>query len=544
MRELWQDSRYEARAMAVQRRHSPLRCFIPSAKRHMVRVSALCVQFLVCACLWAQCKSGAPVGRFEGSATSAQAGKLDVSLNLLCESGSYAGELNTPLGVYKVTTGSFEAGTLKLQVAREGDDITIEATVVDNGLQGTFASSDDKGPLQLHRTGEALPITASEDKLSLTPQQWRDDLSDFARELTKKHPAAFANTSKDKFEAAVAELNGKIDHLNSDEIYIGLDHLANLIGDAHTYVKFPNDNANLPLDIRLYGNESRVRVVAPGYEQALGARVIAIQNIPIAKARELAATVTPIAETTSLIESRIDNMLTTGMALHGLGITSDRNSAQYTLATDDGKEFIVNFKAVPPGPEPKWVYLGSPLSAQPVSGTAACTYLREARTLYCNVRMILDLAKPSKQMFDTIKREHPDKVVIDLRSNGGGDYNIGLKYLIEPLAKDGDINRKGHLFVLIGANTFSAAMSNAAQFRTMTQATLVGQPIGEKPNSYQEPREFTLPNSHLVVRYSTRFYKFVEGPENVVAPDKEIIPTWDEYKNGHDTVLEWVLASK
>lgn len=529
---------------AVLHCYSLLRYRIPGTKCHLLLVSSLCVHLLACACLWAQCKSGAPVGHFEGSATSAQQGKLDVSLILLCENGSYAGELNTPLGVYKVIAGSFQAGTLKLQVAREGDVIAVEATVVDNVLQGTFASSDDKGPLQLHRSGEALRATASEGGLSLTPQQWKDDLSYFARELPKKHPAAFAYTSKDKFEAAVAELNAKIDHLNSDEIYIGLDHLANLIGDAHTYVKFPSDNANLPIDIRHYGNESRVRIVAPGFEQALGARVIAIQDTPLAKARELAATVTPVAETTALIEARIDDMLTTGMALHGLGITPDRSSAQYTLVTDDGKQLVVNFKALPPGPEPKWVHLGTLLSEQPVNGNAACTYLRDARTLYCNVRMILDLAKPSKQMFDAIKREHPDKVVIDLRMNGGGDYNIGLKYLIEPLAKDSDINRKGHLFVLIGTNTFSAAMSNAAQFRTMTEATLVGQPIGEKPNSYQEPREFTLPNSHLVVRYSTRFYKFVDGAENIVAPDKEITPTWDEYKNGHDTVLEWVLASK
>lgn len=82
------------------------------------------------------------------------------------------------------------------------------------------------------------------------------------------------------------------------------------------------------------------------------------------------------------------------------------------------------------------------------------------------------------------------------------------------------------------------------QFRTMTHATLVGQPIGERPNSYQEPRQFTLPNSQLVVHYSTGYYKFTSGPSNVVAPDKEITPTWEDYKNGHDPVLEWVLAVK
>jgi hypothetical protein len=74
-----------------------------------------------------------------------------------------------------------------------------------------------------------------------------------------------------------------------------------------------------------------------------------------------------------------------------------------------------------------------------------------------------------------IKREHPEKVMIDLPENEGGDFNVGMKYLIEPLAKDSDINQKGHLFVLIGPDTFSAAMSNAGQFRMKTQATLVGQ---------------------------------------------------------------------
>jgi hypothetical protein len=101
--------------------------------------------------------------------------------------------------------------------------------------------------------------------------------------------------------------------------------------------------------------------------------------------------------------------------------------------------------------------------------------------------------------------------------------------------------RELHLFVLIGPNTFSAAMSNSAHFRYQTAAILVGQPIGEKPNSYQESRQMTLPNSHLVVRYSVRFYKFVKNGENVIRPDQEIVPTWADYKAGRDPVLDWVL---
>jgi hypothetical protein len=494
----------------------------------------------------AQCKPSDPVGRFEGSATSTQAGRLDISLNLLCANGQFSGTLSTPIGLYTVTGGSFEEGRLKLQFALDQNEITVEARVAGSSLTGSFISGDDKGPVQLQRIGEPRPITANAGNLSLTPRQWEEDLAYFTRELPKRHPDAFAHTPRDKFEAAVAQLEGKIGRLNSDEIYIGLDHLANLIGDAHTYVEFPDDDAYLGFNIRHFGGELRIVAVTAGYERVLGTRVIEFQDTPAAQARELAATITPIAETDSLKLSRIDGFLTKGMVLHGLGITPDRKSARYTLVADDGKQLMVDFKALAPDQEPKWVYVApqTPLSEQPVNGSAACTYLRAPRTLYCNIRKIRNLAAPSKEMFDILKHEHPKKVVIDLRQNEGGDFNVGLKYLIEPLRKEKDINQRGHLFVLIGANTFSAAMSNAAQFRTMTHATLVGQPIGERPNSYQEPRQFTLPNSQLVVHYSTRYYKFTDGPSNVVAPDKEITPTWEDFKNGHDPVLEWVLAVK
>jgi hypothetical protein len=103
------------------------------------------------------------------------------------------------------------------------------------------------------------------------------------------------------------------------------------------------------------------------------------------------------------------------------------------------------------------------------------------------------------------------------------------------------VNRSGHLFVLIGPRTFSAAMANAAHFRKRTHAVLVGQPIGEKPNSFQEAREMILPNSHWIARYSIKFYRFVSGNENLIRPDEEIEETWADFQAGRDPVLDWVL---
>jgi Peptidase family S41 len=513
---------------------------------HLLRVCGSCAVLLAGLRAHAQCKPGDPTGRFEGTAASTVVGKLEVSLDLHCTNGSYDGAITTPTGVFKVEAGSFDAGILKLESRLNDDRVSVDAKVSNNGLLGTFVSGADKGPIELHRIVEPAPTTTMPGGLSLTSQQWREDLTFFAQEIVKRHPGVFANTSQDKFDSAVAELSPKLDHLNSDEIYIGLDRLANRIGDAHTFIEFPEDNANLPLDIRHFGSESRIVAVGSGYEQALGGRVVAIGNTPVAKARELAATITPVAETDGLRESRVDGFLTTGMALHGLGITANRDSALYSIADASGQEIVVEFKALPPKQSPKWVSVvtNPPLSTQRVNGTAACTYLREAKTAYCKVRLIRDLGEPEKQMLDLLKRQHPEKVVIDLRQNNGGDYTIGLKHLIEPLQKQKDINQKGHLFVLIGPNTFSAAMSNAAQFRSMTAATLVGETIGERPNSYQESRQFKLPNSHFVISHSSKFYKFVPEGENVVAPDKEIVSTWEDFKNGRDAALDWILASQ
>ena len=46
-----------------------------------------------------------------------------------------------------------------------------------------------------------------------------------------------------------------------------------------------------------------------------------------------------------------------------------------------------------------------------------------------------------------------------------------------------------------------------------------------RPNSYAEVRDMPLPNPHLTVRYSTQYYKFWEGGESMIGPDREIIPT-------------------
>src|SRR5262245_41222124 len=86
-------------------------------------------------------------------------------------------------------------------------------------------------------------------------------------------------------------------------------------------------------------------------------------------------------------------------------------------------------------------------------------------------------------------------------------------------------------------------MVNAIDFRKETNAILVGEPIGERPNSYSANDEMTLPNSRLVVSYSTRYYKFLEEDAPAVQPDKRIDPNWADFQAGRDPVMEMWTAS-
>src|ERR1700689_3302951 len=182
------------------------------------------------------CKPSDPTGYFEGTVLSQQAGKRAVTLNLHCDNGRYAGELVTPAGTYTVKDGHVDENRLHLKLESGADTVTVEAKFDAESLGGNFAPGTDTGFLELRRTGDPRSSIAREG-LSLSKEQRHQDLSFLASELPKRHANAFHFISREGFEAEVAELDGKLDHLNDDEIYVGMDRVANSIGDGHTYIR-------------------------------------------------------------------------------------------------------------------------------------------------------------------------------------------------------------------------------------------------------------------------------------------------------------------
>jgi hypothetical protein len=387
--------------------------------------------------------------------------------------------------------------------------------------------------------------SAPQADLALTPAEWRDDVAAFARELPNRHAAPFHAISQARFDAEIKALEDRLDRLNGDEAFVGLRHIARLVGDGHTNVALPPNRPTLPLQIMRFAGEDRVVKVGAGYDQALGARIVAIGGVPVDDVRRRLLTLTPYDETDALREWQADALMSESLVLHGLDITATRDAAVLTLQPDHGAAFDIAVRAVPAGDAVFPPTLAQPLALarqNPDKGFW-CVWLDAQHTVYCDWRNYVGLRPASRQLYQLIEAHKPDKVVIDLRANGGGDYTVGLANVVRPLASNADVNRRGHLFVLIGVATFSAAMSNASHFRAQTNAILVGEPIGERPNSWQENRQFVLPRSHLAVSYSTRFYSFAAvGGENIIRPDQTIETSWADYAAGRDPVLDWVLA--
>jgi hypothetical protein len=493
----------------------------------------------------AVCGPNAVTGLYRGLAKPPDGATIDVTLNLLCSNNSYAAQVFTSMGDFAVKDATTSGGRVSVKFDSGASLGTLDLRIRAKMLNGSFNVAGDRGTISLRRTGAPLALDAMAPTLNLTPAQWRADLQFLADELPKHHANAFFLISRTAFNAEVAALDAQIDSANSDEIFVEFQKIVRSIGDGHTGIGTPPpDRRVMPIQFAQFGDDFRVAGVGPALNDTLGARLLKIGGKPVADVWQRVLTMTPQGELMELRRADALVYLARGYALHGLRITPDRNHAVYTLEDDSGRMFDVDIQGLAPGESitMKSGYSDAALRFQKTDHPFWCESIDQDRALYCVWRGYQALDENARTMFDMIGQRHPDKLIIDMRDNGGGDNTVGEAQILKPIAERSDLNSKGHLYVLIGPETFSAAMNNAAQFQDNTHAITVGETIGEKPNSYQEPRQFRLPNSHLVVRASTLFYTFRKTGENAVRPNKEIIPTWDDVKNGRDPVLEWVLA--
>jgi hypothetical protein len=114
---------------------------------------------------------------------------------------------------------------------------------------------------------------------------------------------------------------------------------------------------------------------------------------------------------------------------------------------------------------------------------------------------------------------------------------------VHALIRDDRVNRPGHLFVVIGRRTFSAAQNAVSQLEAHTNATFVGEPTGSRPNFVGESTYLVLPYSKLRVYCSSRYWQHVSSTDRRtwVAPQIAAEMSFQDFAANRDPCLQAVL---
>ena len=381
----------------------------------------------------------------------------------------------------------------------------------------------------------------------VTSEQWRADLQHLARELPRRHVNAFHSVSRERFAAEVAQLDSAIPSLNDDQRIVGLMRVVALIGDGHTHLDLPAAWLRYPLELAWFGNELRVVVADVRYQAEVGARVLGIGGVPVDSAMRLVSSLVPRGENEGRTRLTATMLLTSPAVLHGLGLSPSRDEAAFDLVTVAGERRAVTFRpaAARDMSDLRLAAEHPPLSLQRLGEPWFTEFLPGSHTVYLAFRRYppeADFRERTAALGRLLDETGARRIIIDLRLNGGGDFELGRQLLLPLLQSRPAINRSGGVYVITGPGTFSAAMVNAIDLRHNAKAILVGEATGARPNSYSEHGDFRLPNAGLGVSYSVRHYRFGMDADSAVVPDKYVQPTWEQFRSGHDPVVEWILA--
>ena len=394
---------------------------------------------------------------------------------------------------------------------------------------------------------------------------WRADLRLLAREVQRRSYHLRARIDVGRFHAAVDRLDRDIPQLTDAQILVELKKLMALLDDGHAFVLPRRDDTALrrALPVLLYQFVEGVFITAtaPEHARLLGARVLAFDDHLLV---DVVNTLGPlIARDNDHWASFIaPQLMRQTVIMHGVGVLADPAQATLTVELADGATSKVTLPAdalasplieAEPCP-PSWRFLPHEVPGElpRYLRNPAAPYwfdvLDPEPMAYVQWNSIADArAEPVDRFWDRLLRavdEHGlDRLVIDLRANGGGNTFLTVPVLHRLIGHQ-RINQRGHLFVVIGRNTFSAAQNFTTELARHTNAIFVGEPTGSRPNFVGETAPFELPNSKLLANVSDLYWQtsWPLDHRSWIAPDVYAPPTFAAFAVNRDVAIEAILS--
>jgi hypothetical protein len=381
---------------------------------------------------------------------------------------------------------------------------------------------------------------------------WRQDLDYLTTQLPQLHPNLFFRTPRAVFDQAAADLRDAIPSLPDTDVMVGMATLVALARDGHTNLFLPQRPGTfrtLPLRVKWFADGLYVTAASPAYGRALGARVTGIGSRTAEDAYQAVAAAISHENDIWARETSPDYLVNADI-LRALGVAPSSDTVTFALEDRDGA-FSLDVASLDLGAAaqlttaPDGTTGFTPLYQQHRDRNYWFTYIESSRTLYfaynaCQQMADLPFTRFNDQFWATFDSRPVERLIIDLRNNGGGDSSIITPFLISGFARMQQFAGV-RPYVIIGGRTFSSAVLNAIDMK-QGPVTQVGQPTGGSPNSYGEVRTLTLPNSGLRVNYSTRYFSFPNLPPGSLLPDVTVPVYSSDYFARQDPFVAAVLA--
>jgi hypothetical protein len=292
-------------------------------------------------------------------------------------------------------------------------------------------------------------------------------------------------------------------------------------GDGHTRLLWPQKGpyaiSHYPLEFYLYTDGLFVRQASRDLAEIVGARVLQIGGL---SAEHALKAVEPLCSVDGPmgIKAEAPRLLARPAVLETVGMIKDMMHAPLILEHPDGTQTRFDLVPARPGDIP-----AHRLSISANAKAAPPLYLRdrekfywfehlpEAALVYMQYNRVADqkdesLAQFCRRMMAFIDANRVENLAIDLRHNGGGNGLLN-RALIRELVRHDSLNRRGHLFVIVGRNTFSAAMTAATDLEHFTECLFVGEPSCSSPNARGQANPITLPCSGLHLSCASLYYQ-------------------------------------
>lgn len=381
---------------------------------------------------------------------------------------------------------------------------------------------------------------------TLSKTDFIEDLEFLKKTLPAKHTNLFAKIKQPNFETKIAAIISKADALNYETFTAELFKLTVSIGDEHTFVE-PKFTKILPIQFELFKEGLFVIGIDSTNSALLQSKLVAINKQSIPNVISLFKEVIQ-SENQSYFDDHFLHFINNPAFLKGLGIIDSDEEVEFTLIDQNDKLTKIKLATIQNNDitNVNLAFAHANLRSKKKKGNYWFDYDSDSKILYFNYSKCREeqdnlFAKFNNELFTLITSQQPEKIVLDLRYNNGGNSGV-LRPFIEKI-KDSYLNQKGKLFVLIGKKTFSSAVMNAVELKRNSNAIFIGEATSGNINHYGEVRGFSLPKSKIVIAYSTKYWESWKGKKGPLKPDTKLKYSIKNYREGKDEALMQVYKN-